>query len=250
MNHFFRFFVAVLLAAAFAAPAPAQTYLGLTLEGGIPYDDFEDALDDVAVGASAQLLVQAGALPVALGLDAGLLTYGQQARPLAAQIDGSSAFLGDVETTNNVAHVHAVLRLMPGSGAVRPFADGLVGFNYLYTRTRFEQEVYLVDGDSFFDPGTDAVVGRTVTNSTVLDDFALSYGAGAGLLIRVAKGKDDGMPFEAFFEVGARYLFGEEARYLLEAAPLGEDEMPRVLVRESKTDMIRPQLGLVIQFGS
>lgn len=250
MNRLSRFLAAALLAAALATPVSAQTYLGLTLEGGIPYDDFEDQLDDVAVGASMQLLVQAGALPVALGLDGGLLTYGQEARPLAAQIDGSSAFLGDVETTNNVAHLHAVLRLTPSSGAVRPYADGLVGFNYLYTRTRFEQEVYLVDGDSFFDPGTDAVVGRTVTNSTVLDDFALSYGAGAGLMIRVAQGDDDGTPFEAFLEVGARYLFGQEARYLLEAAPLGEDETPRVLVRESKTDLIRPQLGLVIQFGS
>jgi hypothetical protein len=250
MNRFSCFLAAAFLAAALAAPVSAQTYLGLTLEGGIPYDDFEDQLNDVAVGASMQLLVQAGALPVALGLDGGLITYGQEARPLAAQIDGSSAFLGDIETTNNVAHLHAVLRLVPSSGAVRPYADGLVGFNYFYTRARTEQEVYLVDGDSFFDPGTDAVVGRNVTNSTVIDDFALSYGAGAGLLIRVAQGDDDGMPFEAFFEVGARYLIGEEATYLLESAPVAEGETPTVLVRESKTDLIRPQLGLVIQFGS
>lgn len=241
-------FAAALCAALFAAPASAQTYLGLTLEGGIPHDDFQDQLDDVAVGASARLLVQAGPLPLALGLDGGLLTYGQQARPLEARIDGRSAFLGNVETTNNVSHLHAVLRLAPASGAVRPYADGLVGFNYLYTRTRFEQEVILVD-DDLIDVGPDAVVGRETTSSTVLNDFALSYGVGAGVLLRVAAGDDDGTPFEAFLEIGARYLLGTKARYLTEGAPR-EADLPVVRVRESETNLIRPQLGLVIQFGS
>lgn len=239
---------AALTAVLLTTPAPAQTYLGLTLEGGIPHDEFHDQLDDVALGASAQLLVQAGALPLALGLDAGILTYGQQAYPLDARIDGRSAFLGEVETTNNVSHLHAVLRIVPGSGAVRPYADGLVGFNYLYTRTRFEQEVILVAGGDFIDLGPDAVVGRETTSSTVLDDFALSYGVGAGVLFRVAAGDDDGTPFEAFLEVGARYLLGEEARYLTEGAPV-EGDTPVVRVRESETSLIRPQLGLVIQFG-
>lgn len=239
---------AAFCAALLAAPASAQTYLGLTLEGGIPHDDFHDQLDDVAVGASAQLLVQAGPLPLALGLDGGILTYGQQARPLEARIDGRSAFLGEVETTNNVSHLHAVLRLAPPSGALRPYLDALAGFNYLHTRTRFEQEVILVD-DDFIDVGPDAVVGRETTSSTVLDDFALSYGVGAGVLVRVAAGDDDGTPFEAFLEVGARYLLGEEARYLTEEGPRGGD-LPLVRVRESETNLIRPQLGLVIQFGS
>src|SRR5690554_3220292 len=195
--------------ALLAPPASAQTYLGFAVEGGIPQNDFQDGLDDVGVGGSATVLFHAGAFPLALGLDGGLLTYGRQAQPLAAQIDGQSAFLGDVETTNNVAHLHAVLRIVPNSGAVRPYADGLAGFNYLYTRTRFDQEVLLVDGGDFIDLGPDAVRGRRVTNSTVLDDFALSYSFGAGVLLRVAAGEDDGTPFEAFLEVGARYLFGE-----------------------------------------
>jgi hypothetical protein len=244
-----RVLAAALLAAFLVAPVSAQTYLGLSVEGGIPHDDFDDQLGDVALGASAQLLVQAGDLPAALGLGGGLLTYGRQARPLDARIDGQSAFLGEVETTNNVAHLHAVLRLAPASGAVRPYADGLFGFNYLYTRTRFEQEVILVDGGDFLDLGPDAVVGREVTSSTVLDDFALSYGVGAGLLFRVAAGDDDGTPFEAFLEVGARYLLGEKAQYLAPGAP-AEGGAPVVRVRESETNLIRPQLGLVIQFGS
>jgi hypothetical protein len=249
MLPFSRVLVAALLAAFLAAPASAQTYLGLTVEGGIPHDDFSDQLGDVALGASAQFLVQPDALPAAIGLDGGFLTYGRQAQPLDARIDGQSAFLGEVETTNNVAHLHAVLRLVPSSGAVRPYADGLFGFNYFYTRTRFEQEVILVDGGDFIDLGPGAIVGREVTSSTVLDDFALSYGVGAGLLFRVAAGDDDGTPFEAFLEVGARYLLGEEARYLTEGAP-AEGDIPVVRVRESETNLIRPQLGLVIQFGS
>ncbi len=240
---------ALLAATLLAAPVSAQTYLGLTVEGGIPQNDFEDGLDDVGIGLSGQALFHAGVFPLAVGLDGGLLTYGHQARPLPAQINGQSAFLGNVETTNNVAHLHAVLRLVPNAGAVRPYADGLVGFNYLYTRTRFEQEVILVDGGDFIDLDNDAVRARQVTNSTVLDDFALSYGFGAGMLLRVASGDDDGMPFEAFLELGARYLFGEKASYLREG-PVTDDRIPTVQVRETETDLLRPQLGLVIQFGS
>lgn len=240
---------ALLAAAGLATPAAAQTYLGLTVEGGIPQNDFEDGLDDVGFGASGHLLVQVGAAPVALGLDGGLLTYGQQARPFATQLGDQSALLGDVETTNNVAHLHAVVRIVPSSGAVRPYADGLAGFNYLYTRTRFDQEVFLVDGGDVLDLGSNGVRGRRVTTSTDLDDVALSYGFGAGVLLRVAAGEDDGTPFEAFLEIGARYLFGEKATYLREGPVVG-DRLPAVQLVESETDLLRPQIGLVIQFGS
>lgn len=239
---------AACLLIALAAPVAAQsTYLGLTVEGGIPFDDFEERLDDVGVGVSGQVLLHAGAVPVAVGLDGGILTYGRQAQPLAAQIDGQSAFLGEVETTNRISHLYAVLRLVPNGGVVRPYVDALGGFNYFNTRMRFEQEVYLVDGGDFIDLDSDAFVGREVTSSTVLDDFALSYGAGAGFLFRLAAGDDDGTPFEAFLEVGARYLFGERARYIRDGGTLEGGRI--ALVEESKTDMLRPQLGLVIQFG-
>ncbi len=233
---------------ALAAPVAAQSlYLGLSAEGGIPFDDFEEQLDDVGVGVSGQVLVHAGAVPVAVGLDGGVLSYGRQAQPLAAQLGGQSAFLGEVETTNRISHLFAVLRLTPNGGAVRPYLDALGGFNYFHTRMRFEQEVYLVDGDDFLDLGSDAFVGREVTTSTVLEDFALSYGAGAGVLVRLASGDDDGTPFEAFLEVGARYLLGERAQYVRDGGTL---EGGRVaLVEESETNLLRPQLGLVIQFG-
>lgn len=247
MLHSLYLFAASLLL-VLAAPVAAQsTYLGLTVEGGVPFDDFEERLDDVGVGVSGQLLIHAGAVPVAIGLDGGMLSYGRQAEALPAQIDGQSAFLGQVETSNRISHLYAVLRLVPNSGAFRPYLDALGGFNYFSTRMRFEQEVYLVDGGDFIDLGSDAVVGRQVTSSTVLDDFALSYGAGAGVLIRLADGDDDGTPFEAFLEVGARYLFGERARYIRDGGMLDDGRV--ALIEESKTDLLRPQLGLVIQFG-
>ncbi|MEM1044100.1 MAG: hypothetical protein AAGI91_15930 [Bacteroidota bacterium] len=245
MPRFLCFFVAVLL---LSAPAAAQsTYLGLSVEGGVPFDDFEEQLDDVGIGVSGQVLFHAGVVPVAVGLDGGVLTYGQQAQPLPAQIDGQSAFLGEVETTNRISHLYGVLRLVPNGGAVRPYIDALGGFNYFRTRVRSEQEVFLVDGGDLLDLGSDAVVGRNVTSSTVLDDFALSYGAGAGLLIRLADGDDNGTPFEAFLEVGARYLFGEQARYVLDGVPTEDGRVG--VIRESETNLLRPQLGLVIQFG-
>ncbi len=247
-----RFTLLAALAAALAlvsAPASAQLYLGLQAEGGIPQDEFQDGLDDVGFGLAGQVLYGVG--PVAVGVEGGVLTYGEQGRPLDARIDGQSAFLGEVTSAQRVGHLHAVLRLQLPDGPVRPYVDGLVGFNRLYAETRFEQAVVLVD-DGFFDADLgDGAVDRSLTTTSVtMDDYALSYGAGGGLLLRLAHGRDDGRPFAAFLDLGVRYLIGETATYVVDpTVRLGNPARGVAELVRSETDLLRPQLGLVIQFG-
>ena len=247
-----RFLALLAVTGSFAllsTPASAQLTLGLQLEGGVPQDEFSDGLDDVGFGLAGQLLYGVG--PVALGAEGGVLTYGEQGRPLDARLDGQSAFLGEVTSAQRVGHLHAVVRLQVPDGPVRPYVDGLVGFNRFYAETRFEQAVVLVD-DGFFDAdfGDGAVDRYQATTSVDTDDYALSYGAGGGLLVRLAHGRDDGTPFAAFLDLGVRYLIGETATYMVDpAARLGDRDVPVARLVRSETDLLRPQLGLVVQFG-
>jgi hypothetical protein len=114
-----------------------------------------------------------------------------------------------------------------------------VGFQRFTTTTLFEQTV-LVGGGSLLRP---AEHYRQETRSIDADDTALSYGAGAGVLLRISTGVDNGVPFDAFLDLGARYIRGEEAWYFA-VSPDGEFELVR-----SRTDMIRPQVSLVVMFG-
>ncbi|MDX1531667.1 MAG: outer membrane beta-barrel protein, partial [Rhodothermales bacterium] len=190
--------LAALVAGLLAArPAQAQLYLNLDVQGGVPVDDFEDELDDVGFGVAGTVLYGLAPLPVAVGVEGGVLTYGRQARALPAQIDEGAAFLGEVEMTNRIGHLYAVLRLQPGSGAFRPYLDGLVGFNHFATQTTTTQRVFLADEDLELIDLADAAEFEERTVSNDFDDFAFSYGAGAGVLIRLAAGEDDGRPWEA-----------------------------------------------------
>lgn len=229
-----------------AGPAAAQEYtVSFGATGGLPINDFGDQLDRVGFGFAGALLYGIG--PVAAGVEGGWMTYDRLARPLPAQIDGRSAFLGQAETASRIGHLHALLRLQLPAGPVRPYVDGLVGFQRFATHTRFDQHVVLVSDPVFgFD---DSAVDRSITTTALeASDVALSYGVGGGLQVLVARGVDGGTPFHAYLDLGARYLLGEEARYLLDAR-MQDGDVPLVFVGESRTDLIRPQVSLTVTFG-
>lgn len=225
-----------------AAPAAAQQVtLGLGAAGGVPQDEFRDGVARVGYGLTGLLLVGQG--PVAAGVEAGFVTYSRTAAPLPSQLGERSALLGDVVQASRIGHLHGVVRLQLPDGPVRPYVDGLVGVQRFTTATRFREEVVVV-GDALVGGN---VAERTRTTTTLdADDVAPSYGAGAGVQVRLARGVDGGTPFEAFLDLGARYLFGEPARYRpVEVATPGPEAA--VALRESRTDVLRPQVSLVVR---
>lgn len=220
------------------APASAQhVTASLGLSGGVPHEDFREHQARVGFGVSGLLLYGIG--PVAAGVELGWLTYDRQSAPMDPALDAQSAFVGDVTTASGIGHVHAVLRLKLPEGPFRPYVDGLAGFQRFRTTTVYEQNV-VVGGGSLFRP---AEHYRQRTHTTDADDTALSYGVGAGVLVRLAAGVDGKLPYEAFLDLGARYIRGQEATYIA-VAPDGTFHRVR-----SRTDMLRPQVSLVIVFG-
>jgi hypothetical protein len=254
-----------------AGPATAQEYtVSLGLTGGLPLNDFGDQLDRTGLGFTGSVLYGLG--PVAVGVEGGWMDYHRHAYPLPAQIDGRSAFLGQVETTSGIGHLHGVLRLQLPEGPVRPYIDGIAGVQTFATHTRFDQHVVLVSDPTYvvaplpyphwhwahryWHPVSTlwihepVAVDRRLTTTTLEDsDYALSYGVGGGLQFLLARGYDEGTPFRAYLDVGARYLLGQEARYRWSAWQT-EDGFPIVHARRTRTDLFRPQVSLTVTFGS
>jgi hypothetical protein len=233
--------LASLFLALFALSSPARAQVGsggVNLVLAIPQGEFADRLDGaVGFGLSGEFVAHIPNTPVGFGIGGTFLIYGQER---IRERFGSGA-LGrievDVVTSNNIALGHVLLRLQPPQGTFRPYADALVGVNYLFTESRIE--------DVDFDDDQD------IASSTNFDDAALSYGIGGGVMARVFSGrsKDSGRPYAIFVDARLRYLFGGEADYLregdIEADGNGD---PIYNVTRSDTDLLLPQLGVTFRF--
>lgn len=202
---------------------------------GIPQGEFRDNVDNPGFGIDVFGGLGIGASPVVLGLDFGFLIYGRERRsePFSTTIPDVTV---DVETTNNIVQSHFVLRLQPPDGMVRPYVDGLVGFKYLFTETRIEQERF-VDEDP-------------IARSTNFDDFALSYGIGGGVDIDLYRPRPDEQNKVALravaLRIGAQYLLGSQAEYLREGSIRRTNGSVTFEVDRSRTTFLEPYLGVSV----
>jgi len=225
------------LFAATAIDASAQA--GVRGEGGIsfalgfPSGEFGDQIDGVGFGGRLFGAIGFGDSPVLVGIEGGYMNYGRERRnePFSTTIPDVTV---DVTTTNNLAGGHLFLRLQPANTRMRPYADALFGFKYLFTETRITNEGF---GE------------ENVAHSTNFDDTALSYGVGGGVQIQVWDGshKPDA-PSAVYVDLGVRYLFGREASYLKEGSIKRENGQVTFEVTESKTDILVAQIGIGLRF--
>lgn len=201
---------------------------------GVPQGEFRDNVDNLGFGVDVFGGLGIGASPVVLGLDVGFLIYGRERRsePFSNTIPDVTV---DVETTNNIVQSHFVLRLQPPNGTVRPYADGLFGFKYLFTETRIESERFQDN--------------EPIASSTNFDDFALSYGIGGGLNIDVYRpGPEDQTELRAVaVHIGVQYLLGSEADYLQEGSIRRVNGSVSFDVERSRTTFLEPYLGVSVR---
>jgi hypothetical protein len=174
-----------------------------------------------------------------LGLDLGFLVYGRSVDTVPFSSTVGPRVQVEVVTTNNIVQPHLVLRLQPADGRVRPYIDGLFGFKYLFTETRVR------DDDQFDD--TD------IASTTNFRDVAVSGGVGAGLDIRVYRGRPKDDVRTVSVHLGTQYLAGGQAEYLAEGAledtnGNGQLDDEELSIRRSTTTLLQPQLGVTVQF--
>jgi hypothetical protein len=201
---------------------------------GFPQGEFRQNVDRVGIGGSGYFAYRFKNSFFSAGASIGVLVYGSETR-----IELLSAAIPEVEvdvtTRNYILMCHLVFRAQPPEGKFRPYVEGLVGFQYLWTETG------LYDRGGFDD---------RIAGSVNQSDWTWSTGAGCGLLVKVYEARKDRERkiFAIFIDCGARYLKGGKAEYLREGSIRHENGQLIYDIKMSHTDLITARLGLSFAF--
>lgn len=169
---------------------------------------------------------------MALGVSLGYMNYGSETRhePFSSTIPDVTV---EVNTSNNIVLGHAVLRLQPWGGTLKPYLDGLLGFSYLFTETTIKDE----DGD------------EEVASSTNLDDTVISYGVRAGVIVGVYTSTPQdpsAHPYSVSIDLGASYLVGGEAGYLKKGSIRRDGGKVAYDITRSRTNLAIYHFGITL----
>ena len=232
-TRFASFLVLLTLGAPSLYAQTVTPYVSANFALGIPIDEFADNVDNVGFGLNVTAGAGFNTLPFMIGLDLGYMIYGFERRsePFSTTIPDVTV---DVETTNNIVLGHLVFRIQPPQGTFQPYLEGLFGFKYLFTSTSVKSR--FSDDD--------------IASSTNFDDFASSYGAGAGFVFQLVQRQgEQGRQTAISLHLGARYLLGSNAEYLDRGSISRSNDGDVILeTTQSRTDMIMPMLGASFRF--
>ncbi|MBS1911501.1 MAG: hypothetical protein JST22_05910 [Bacteroidetes bacterium] len=229
---------AAMLAAAFYLLVPftslsaQQVLMNLNLEMAEPDGAFHNNVRKLGVGVGAGVAWHFGDLPIALGLEGGILGISVETRdePFSLSIPEVSL---RVATSHNLAMGHAFVRLQPASGGIRPYIDGVAGIHDLFTTT--------------------SVNDATGTSSTNKSDIVFAYGGRAGIMVPVYQCRDGGVQCgdgcsAVMIDIGAGYLRGATGEYLRDGGIHRDNGNVTYDITSSETNLITGHLGVVVQF--
>lgn len=205
--------------------APPRVHVGGGLAVAQAVGEFENYVD-AGIGLGGSFLFHPAAnRAFALRLDAMFLVYGSETRrrPLSPTVPFVTV---DVTTRNNIVTLGVGPEFSLGSGALRPYVNGLVGFSYFAT-------VSSVRGASNIE---------SFASSTNFDDFTFASQSGAGLRIALGRGRSP-----VSLDLSARYVNNGRVSYLREGSiSVGPDDSLQFTPIESQTNLVVYQLGVSI----
>ena len=234
--------VTVFLFALFLLPINGYTQyvggeVGVNFAIGSPQGEFSENVENLGLGGSFYGGYNLPKSPFMIGVDIGYLRYGKESRlePFSLTIPDVTV---RVENTNNILLTHLFIRVQPDLGSVKPYLDGLVGLKRLYTKTKIESDEF--DDD------------EPIAESTNSSDYALSYGIGGGLKIKVFEksvSAEKSGSVAIYIDLGVRYLLGGEAEYLKKGS-ITRTTTGDVIYdfRQSKTDLLLFNIGVSLLF--
>lgn len=223
--------VAALVLAAGAVNAAGRFEGGLGLDLGFPSAEFHDHVEGPGVGLDLTGGWRPPRSPAVLGARFGFMVVSSETR--RQPFPGVPFVDIRVTTSNNLAYGQAFLRLEGLGGPVRPYVEGLIGFNYLYTESKIES-----DRDN-----------HEITATKNFDDTVLAYGAGAGLKVRLweaSRGERGRRPKRVLLDTRLDYISGGEADYLRKGSIDVEGESYRYHVTRSRTDLVLLMVGVSV----
>jgi hypothetical protein len=214
--------------------------VNLNFSLGFPQNEFKDNVDNIGLGGFGQFTYRLPETPVHIGASIGFLIYGSDSRKEYFSPDIKEVTV-DVTTTNSILLGHLLMRIQARSGTLRPYMTGLFGFNYFQTRTSVKSENNWDDDDE-------------IASSTNFEDATLSYGGGAGLLIRVyhpsmSEIQENHGLRGVYIDFSVNSLFGGEAEYLKKGS-IHQNEDGNLIydVYRSKTDLMTWHIGVSLEF--
>lgn len=226
----------IILLTTMATAQDQRMNFGFTGTLAIPQGPFRDNVERLGPGINFMFGYQFPNTPFLLGVDAGFISFGSDER--TEQLSSTIPDLRvRIKNSYNMGHGHLMLRMQGMNPNFRPFMDALLGFNYLYTETT------LSNRNSFGE--------EPVLRDTNFDDWALSYGLGAGVQIKLTDFEPDQMdefsrPARLYLTLQSRYMLGDEAEYLNSLSTDNGDVIYDI--RRSRTNLVYIQLGITITF--
>lgn len=195
---------------------------------GSPQGDFGDNLDKTAVGINGSIAYAIPESPIQVGVELGIMIYGEDRRSENFNPNIPEVRV-DVVTDYDIFTGHFFLRYEVPNDVVRPYIDGLVGFNYLFAKTEIR------DRGGQFDE---------IASETNFDDTAFSYGVGGGVKFKVFATPKN----ETYINLKGRYLFGSEADYLQPGSISVNNGVLTFDESTSETNLLTLHLGIAFKF--
>ena len=208
---------------AAGAPGFRRFRLDPRFAAGVPLGAFGDNAG-ASYGGGLDFSVRLGDTPVSVGAAIEYLRYGTETRQVAL-FSSLPEVVSDVNTRNNVLWTHALVRVQPRTGRVRPYAEGLLGFGEAYTNTRVD-------------------LGDENESTTHLRDFAPSLGVGGGVTVLLASGREAALSLN----VGLRYFATGDLDYLTKGAIRRDESGATFEPVRSPVNVVSPQIGVAFGF--
>lgn len=211
----------------------------MNLSAILPQGEFQQSLDRRGFGAAGSGSYRFDETPFGFGMEVQFNNYGADSReePLSSTIPDLKV---QVDNAYNHIAVLFAARFEPFfESPVSPYLEGLFGGNYFFTETTITNRF-----------STDE---EPIARDTNIHDTVMAWGGGGGLQIMVYSseksfGGADSMPMVVFFNVGARYLYGNEATYLKEGSVTVANGQVSYEKSRSRTDLIAIQVGLTFKY--
>lgn len=217
-------------------PSSVQAGLGVLL--GFPVGHFGNNITNPGIGIGGYVGYRVPNSPLIVGLDVGYLIYGRESRRERFSLTIPDVTV-DVITDNNIVDANFLVRLQPRSGILRPYVDGLIGFHYLFTKTSIKNIPSAYSDD--------------IASSTNFDDFAFTYGGGAGVMIHVYDGRKNRTKYNrgirtVSIDLRLRYMDGSRADYLKHGAVTRDSGNVSLNITSSETNLVTAFIGAAIEF--
>ncbi|MDZ7270320.1 MAG: hypothetical protein ONB17_01770 [candidate division KSB1 bacterium] len=231
----------LILAAAVTGSAQTNFQGSGNLLLGFPQGKFKENAASIGGAAGFDFAYSPATSPFGVGAAIGFIIYGSETRREIVKTSVAD-FPVDVSTTNAIIQAHLIARVQHKGGPVRPYLEAAFGLNHLTTDTSIRE----VDG---WHSGDDN--DEISTNN--MSDTALSYGGGAGIMVKVYEGRKESKKgkqgiYNLLVDSRIRYMVGGQARYLKKGSIRRVDDTLVYDTKESTTDLLTVQLGVTVEF--